>query len=233
MRKVPRIAMLRTAMLVLAVSLSGCAVHKQPAPSMPATSAPRPVAEQPHTAGSLWTNRQGSLFVDLKARQIGDIVTVAIYEEASASKEAQTSTGRSSNMSAGIGGFFGLEGKLAGLNKYIDPSELVSADYENDFSGTGSTSRKEDLVATLTTRVVEVFANGNLRIEGGKTVRVNNENQIIMLSGIVRSEDISPQNVVSSRYILDANIAYTGKGVLSDKQRPGWMTRILDNVWPF
>jgi flagellar L-ring protein precursor FlgH len=219
--------------LLLALILSGCAAHKQQAPAMPATSVPRPVAEQPQTSGSLWTNRQGSLFVDLKARQVGDIVTVAIYEEASASKQAQTSTGRSSNMSAGIGGFFGLEGKLAGLNKHIDPTELISADYENDFSGTGSTSRKEDLVATLTTRVVEVFPNGTLRIEGGKTVRVNNEDQIIMLSGIVRSEDISAQNVVSSRYILDANIAYTGKGVLSDKQRPGWMTRILDHVWPF
>jgi flagellar L-ring protein precursor FlgH len=81
--------------------------------------------------------------------------------------------------------------------------------------------------------VVEVFPNGNLRIEGGKTITVNREEQIIVLTGIVRPNDISSQNIINSKYVLDAKIAYTGKGVISDKQGPGWMTRILDNVWPF
>jgi flagellar L-ring protein precursor FlgH len=136
-------------------------------------------------------------------------------------------------MDAGIDNFFGLETQLAKLNRSIDPSKLVGTNYENDFSGSGTTTRKEDLVATLTTRVVEVFPNGNLRIEGGKTVTVNNEDQIIVLTGIVRPNDISPQNIVNSKNVLDAKIAYTGKGVISDKQKPGWMVRILDNVWPF
>jgi flagellar L-ring protein precursor FlgH len=187
----------------------------------------------PTTAGSLWTESQGGLFYDHKARNVGDIVTVAIYEQASASKEASTATGRDSSASADITKFFGLETNLTNLNSAIDPTNLIDVGYTNNFSGTGKTSRKEDLIATLTTRVVEVFPNGNLRIAGGKTVTVNNEDQIIRLAGIIRQEDISPTNVVDSQYILDANIEYTGNGVISDKQKPGWMVRILDNVWPF
>jgi flagellar L-ring protein precursor FlgH len=214
--------------------LAGCSSHPYPtAVQLPSDLAAPIVVEVPQSAGSLWTESRGSLFSDIKARHVGDILTVAIYEQASASREATTSTGRSSNASAGIDSFFGLESNLAKLNSSIDPSKLVSTDYTNSFKGSGSTSRKEDLVATLTTRVIEVFPNGNLRIEGGKTVTVNNEDQIIVLSGIVRPNDISPQNLVNSKYILDSRITYTGKGVISDKQKPGWMVRILDNVWPF
>jgi flagellar L-ring protein FlgH len=186
--------------------------------------------ERPATAGSLWTENRGSLFRDTKARQIGDLVTVAIYEQASASKQAATSSARNSSNAAGVTNFFGLESNLSGA---IDPTKLVNTSYSNSFDGSGSTSRKEDLVATLTAQIVEELPNGTFRIEGGKTVTVNNEDQIIVLSGIVRPTDISAHNVVNSRHILDANISYRGKGVISDKQHPGWMTRILDHVWPF
>jgi flagellar L-ring protein precursor FlgH len=215
--------------------LAGCSANRSQMPTtrLPSDSAPPVTVETPQTPGSLWTESRGSLFGDIKARQVGDILTVAIYEQASASREATTSTGRSSTANAGIDNFFGVEADLANLHRALDPTKLVGASYENDFKGSGSTSRKEDLVATLTTRVVEVYPNGNLRIEGGKTVTVNNEDQIIVLTGIVRPNDISPRNVVNSKYVLDAKIAYTGKGVISDKQKPGWMVRILDNIWPF
>ncbi|MEZ4598776.1 MAG: flagellar basal body L-ring protein FlgH [Syntrophotaleaceae bacterium] len=217
------------------ISLTACAPTLPPmtGPQLPSDNAPPIVVETPQSPGSLWTTSRGSLFGDVKATQVGDILTVAIFEKASASREATTSTGRSSSMDAGIDNFFGLENNLAKLSSSIDPSKLVGTSYENDFNGSGSTSRREDLVATLTTRVVEVYPNGNLRIEGGKTVTVNNEDQIIVLTGIVRPNDISPQNIVNSKNVLDAKIAYTGKGVISDKQKPGWMVRILDNVWPF
>lgn len=191
------------------------------------------VAERPATAGSLWTVNQGSFFTDVKARNVGDIVTVAIFERASASQEASTSTGRSSTASADLSRLFGLEKSIGSINSAIDPTALLSAGYNNQFKGSGSTVRKEDLVATLTTRVTDVFPNGTMRIEGSKMVMVNREKQIITLAGIVRQADITPQNIVDSKYILDARIGYTGKGVLSDKQGQGWLVRILDNVWPF
>ena len=137
-------------------------------------------------------------------------------------------------MDAGITDLFGLEkyiGKLG--NNQIDAGSLVSASASNDFTGSGSTSRAEDLVASLTTQIVQIYPNGNLRIAGNKTITVNNEMQIVELSGIVRETDISPGNVVDSKNILNARISYSGQGVLSDKQKPGWLVRSLDAVWPF
>ncbi len=231
MRQFPALSLLLL-IVFLAAFLGGCAGRRAPVvDEAEFTPSPPPMSQPPApaTPGSLWTERQGSLFFDNKARDIGDIVTVAITESASASKQASTATGRDSSVSASISKFFGLEKSMSG----IDPLSLVDTSYSNDFQGSGTTSRKENLVATLSTRVVEVLPNGNLRIAGKKTVAVNRENQVIVLTGIVRSSDISPQNVVDSRYVLDAKIAYTGNGVISDKQSPGWLTRILDNVWPF
>lgn len=219
----------------LLLLLAGCAASSGNKEMLPDVGSEVPVAvvATPATPGSLWSEGQGSLFVDVKARSIDDIVTVAIFERASASKEAKTSTGRDSSMSADLSRLFGLERNIGNINKAIDPTALLSVGYNSDFAGSGSTSRKEDLVATLTTRVVAVLPNGNMRIAGNKTVRVNNESQIIRLSGIVRPADISPRNVVDSQHILDAQIVYTGKGVISDKQGQGWLVRILDNIWPF
>ena len=219
---------------VLSLFLGGCAAQRGAAMARP-PAPPPPMAppETPNTAGSLWTSRQGSLFGDIKASQVGDIVTVAIFEAASASKQASTATDRESNMSADLSTLFGLEKNISNINSTIDPSALVNTGFKNEFKGSGSTSRKENLVATLTSRVVTVYPNGNLGIEGSKSVTVNNEEQLIHLSGIVRPADISPQNIVDSKFVLDAQITYTGKGVISDKQSQGWLVRILDTVWPF
>jgi len=223
--------------LLALLALCGCASNKaqMDAANDAAMAPPRavPAPPGPQTPGSLWTERQGGLFSDNKGGHVGDIVTVAIFERASASQEATTSTGRQSSAGAGIANLFGLEKNIATINGAIDPGALLEAEYTSDFSGSGKTSRKEDLVATLSTQVVEVLPNGNLRIHGNKTVTVNNEDQIVTLTGVVRPADISSGNIVNSKNILDARISYTGKGVISDKQKQGWLVRILDNVWPF
>lgn len=199
-------------------------------PIVPVVTEPSP----PQTAGSLWTESRGGMFVDMKGKTVGDIITVVIVESASASKEATTETDRTSSMSAGISNIFGLEKYIGELgNSSIDPAALVNATATNDFSGGGKTERSENLVATLTTQIVEVLPNENLKIEGNKTVTVNNEMQIVKLTGIVRSADVSPQNIVDSKNILNARIAYIGEGVISDKQQQGWLVRALDQVWPF
>ncbi len=211
--------------------LAGCAVNEaqvaQPLPTI--QHAPQPVA----APGSIWNNSSDGIFADFKAHRPGDILTVTISEQASASKEATTSTGRDSTASAGLSNIFGLEKYLSRASSAIDPSKLVSTDYSNDFKGTGTTTRKEDLVATLTAQVLEVMPNGNLKIAGSKTVTVNREDQLINLTGEVRPADISAGNIIDSKFILDARIAYTGKGVISDKQGQGWLVRALDTVWPF
>lgn len=222
-------------LLGLCSLLSSCA-----APQQPLMTIQEPLEEihdaQPVTreAGSLWQEGERSMFSDRKARDVGDIVTVLISESASASKQASTSTDRTSSVSASVPNLFGLENSkvFTGQNP-IDLSSLVSADFSNGFDGTGSTSRKEALTASLTTQVVGRYANGQLKIRGGKEVMVNNEVQIIYLTGIIRPVDITAANTVSSTKILNARISYTGKGAISDKQSPGWAARVLDNVWPF
>ena len=186
-------------------------------------------------AGSLWQASNGSMFSDRKAHNIGDIVTVIISEQASASKTATTSTSRDSTISGAITNFFGLENDKiwASAHDPVDISNLVNATSKNSFSGNGSTSRDEKLEAYLTTQVVGIYPNGQLKIRGGKEVMVNNEIQIIYLTGIIRPVDITAANTVGSSKILNARISYTGKGAISDKQEPGWAMRMLDNVWPF
>jgi len=220
---------------LLVILLTSCAPKQQPIIAI------QEPLEEIHNAepiaredGSLWQRGNRSMFSDRKARDVGDIVTVLISETASASKQASTSTDRSTNMSAGIPNFFGLENDdiWSGTNP-VDLSNLVSANFSNDFEGSGSTSRKEALSASLTTQVVGRYPNGQLKIRGGKEVMVNNEVQIIYLTGIIRPVDITAANTVSSAKILNARISYTGKGSISDKQKPGWAMRVLDNVWPF
>jgi len=217
------------------MALTACVapVHVAEQEMKPAIEEPIIVAPKPTTPGSLWTTGRGSLFVDNRAGQVGDILTVVISEQAEASKEASTATARSTTASADLTSLFGLETNIANINKSIDPAKLISAGYTNDFSGSGSTSRKEDLVATLTTRVIEVLPNGTLRICGSKSVTVNHERQLIKLTGIVRQQDITVGNLIDSKYILDADIVYSGKGVIDDKQKPGWLLRLLDTVSPF
>jgi flagellar L-ring protein precursor FlgH len=224
--------------LILVLAGAGCA-SKQADRAMEQPTAPQQderVATQDScsaTQGSLWSGGSQGLAQDTIAGDVGDIVTVAIYEEASASKEAETATERSSSVSAGVSNFFGLQSDLLNINKNLRPEQLVQAESANDFQGTGETMREETLTATITTQIVDVQPNGNFLIRGSKRVQVNHEEQIIHLSGKIRPEDIDANNMVNSKFILDANIDYTGQGVLSDKQKPGWLVRIMDHVWPF
>jgi len=176
------------------------------------------------------------LFPDLRARHVGDIVTVNIVEVAKASKLATTKTSRQSELDYGIPQFFGYQEyvkKKAKESAYFDPNHLITAFTKNDFDGSGATARDETMTASMSARVMEVLPNGNLVIRGSRQVRVNLEDQVIVLSGIIRPEDISTNNTILSSYVADAKIEYYGSGVVSEKQRPGWMARLLDYVWPF
>ena len=205
---------------------------------------PEIVSKVPYE-GSLW--REDGLFSDMfkdaKARKVGDIVTIRILETSSATNQANTKTGRTSSLEAGIDTLFGLEDwyqdkvldsysdKFPKINPFGNPS--VKGSMKSDFDGSGATTRSGKLSAFLTARITEVLPNGNFRIVGTREVMVNNENQLIILSGVIRSRDISPDNIVESTFISDAKIAYSGTGIIDDRQRPGWLANLLNTIWPF
>jgi flagellar L-ring protein precursor FlgH len=193
----------------------------------------KPYEREKQKNGSLWSEDSSSIFVDHKARLVGDVVTVTIAESSSATKEATTTTSKSSSILAGIPNFFGLEKKNFVTDWDLDLTQLINANMTNSSSGDGKTVRKGDLTASLTAQVIKKYPNGNFMIRGGKEVLVNEETQIIYLTGIIRPVDITAANTVDSSKILNARISYTGKGVVSDKQRVGWLTRIFDTIWPF
>lgn len=190
-----------------------------------------PAPRTSYSGGSLWQESSAGLTDDFKARKRGDVVTIVVAETASASKEANTKTGRGTSISAGIPNFMGVE--ATAIAKYLELNNMVSASTDSKYDGSGSTSRKDILNATITAQVTDVLPNGNLRIEGQRSVRVNNEEQIIILEGIVRPRDISQDNMVSSAMIADARITYSGNGVVNDRQQPGWLLNFIDKVWPF
>lgn len=187
----------------------------------------------PRSDGSLFVgeSRRSLLFVDRKAHLVQDVVTIRIVEAASASGEATTATDRNSSISGSLEAIFGLEKTLQ--NNGLNPAAVAKGGLGNSFDGSGATSRKNSLQATITAVVREVFPNGNLYIEGKKEVIINNERQYIIISGVIRPEDIGPDNSIRSDLIADARIEYSGRGIMAEKQRPGWLGRVLDVVWPF
>jgi len=196
--------------------------------------------------GSIWPgeNAKNSLFTDNKARHVDDIITIVIDESSSGSNSANTTTGRDTSTLAGISALLGVDRQIARSNSDLTdgadihtagllPSIKIGGSSKNSLTGKGNTSRDGKLEAKITARVVKILPNGNLSIEGRRWLTVNAEDQYIVVSGIIRPEDITSSNVISSQYIADAKIVYTGKGVINDKMRPGWLTRVVDWAWPF
>lgn len=164
-----------------------------------------------------------TLYSDHRAHSVGDVVTIEIVEVATASNEASTELKKehdsSLNLSAGTGALDFIP--MAGYN----------TSNSNDYSGEGKTSRKGNLKAKITAVIKEILPNGNLLIEGSRIVEINGEKQITVLTGIIRSADITPLNTVYSYNIADAQITFKGSGAVQTGQRPGLFAKIVN--WIF
>ena len=183
--------------------------------------------------GSLYNDRAVNLYQDNRAHQVGDILVVNIVETSSGKKTAKTKTERESTVSGDLTYLFRFANWMHLKDPNIPGANTIGANLTNDFEGKGETSRNSTVTATLSARVVDKTIDGNLVIRGYREITVNNETQHIILSGIVRPQDISPDNSIRSTHIADARIEYGGVGVVAEKQQPGWFARALDVVWPF
>lgn len=224
---------------VLAVAVSGCgmtrATERPPAPI--AIVQPSPPESLTPKKGSIWqTTDRNTLFLDNKARNVGDIITVKVQESSSAIHDANTKQDRTNSNGVTANGTVANTGDLnvsKFLNNAIGAGTLVNSltgGSTGQFEGKGNTNRKSQLTATISCVVTQVLANGNLRIEGRRDITVNHENQFILLSGVIRPEDISADNAVSSAQIADARIDYSGDGDIDDQQRPSWFGRMLSTI---
>ncbi len=184
-----------------------------------------PEASAPGSPGSLWPGRAPTLlFADARALRENDLVVIKIEEVADATHGANTELSRNSalaaNAAASVKGASKLDFKLSG-------------GIDTGLQSKGSTSRTEQLVATVPAVVRQVLPNGNLFVEGHRVVLVNAEEQHFYISGVVRPIDIEPDNSVRSSKVADAEIEFTGRGIINDNQRQGVLSKYLGWVWPF
>ena len=189
----------------------------------------------PGVSASLWRDSSGTpdFFRDTRAWQPMDLITVLISENAKGTKEADTEVKSDSTIELALENLLGYEDSITDSNKDIDLGNVVKAASKNEFKGEGETTRKGTLKGTLSAMVVEVLPSGILRIEGTKIISVNNEEQIMLLSGLVRSRDISAENQIESARVANMRIDYYGSGQVGSAQREGWLGHILRKVWPF
>ena len=171
----------------------------------------------PVAAESLWpADAPKSLYADKKALKVGDLVTVIIVESSTSSSSASTNAKKESGLEAG-----------PGVGPLLEKIPAFSYKGGDEIKASGSTTRSSKLVARMTAKVVKVDANGNLEIEGVKSVQTNRENEEIKLTGTVRPQDIAPDNTVLSTSIAGARITHTGSGPVSTRQREGIISRIF------
>jgi flagellar L-ring protein precursor FlgH len=185
---------------------------------------------------SLWPDEaQGAfLFTDHRAFQAMDVLTITINDNTKGSKKAETETSNEFDLLAGITEFFGIEtSKWAANNTSLDPTQLINASTKVEFEGTGETEREGRLSGQISAVIMEVFPNGLLRVEGTKIVSINAEEEVMVISGLIRPRDISASNQVDSNRIANMRIDLYGRGIVGDEQTPGWGAKIFKFIWPF
>ncbi|MDR1036777.1 MAG: flagellar basal body L-ring protein FlgH [Deltaproteobacteria bacterium] len=227
--------------LIAAVALSACG----PKLSQPSTLSNQEAALQNppvetyappaiKSEGSLFSeDTRPDFFADMKAMRVGDIITVNIVETSRASKQAATALNRNGRVNADFNTFLGLEEPDPPTKKGFNLMRGIDSGMSTQFTGTGTTSRNEQITAKVSARIVQVLPNRNLVVRGAQEILVNNEKQYITVQGVVRPADIATDNTVLSTYLADSRIEYTGKGDLTSKQREGWLTRAIGAIWPF
>ena len=183
---------------------------------------------------SLWQD-EGTrpMFADKRAGSIGDLLTVLVQENNSASKDKNTKTSKTSSMDAAVATFLYSSAAAGGFLTKNGQMPAIKYDYKNDFAGGGSINNTETIVARIGVRVVDVLPNRNLVIEGTRETAFSGEQQTIVLRGVVRPDDITSANSILSQNIADATIKFVSKGALTDSQRKGWFNKIWDKISPF
>jgi flagellar L-ring protein precursor FlgH len=181
----------------------------------------------PRTDGAIYqAGQQMELFADLKARRVGDVLTIRLAESTNASKSAATKTAKTTAVNNTGPTIFGKTVTAAGV-----PILTTTMNGADSFDGEGSSTQGNSLAGSLTVTVMDVQANGNLVIQGEKTLKLNQGDEFVRVSGVVRPADIRTDNTVTSDKVADAHISYSGKGVIDSSNRVGWLARFFNSAY--
>ena len=194
---------------------------------------PTPQA-RPASANAIWRTGSRTFFGDQRARNVGDILTVAIDIRDRAQTQNSTPRTRANEINSGVSNFFGLEAEAAdAIGGAFDPSALVGFGGGSTSAGSGSVSRSENINVTVAAVVTAVMPNGNMVIQGRQEVRTNREVRELTVAGIVRPEDISSANVIRHDQIAEARISYGGRGDISRIQGAPAAQALVERFNPF
>lgn len=213
-----------------AMFMSGCATNKKPLPDDPAY-APTIAANMPvphRTEGALYQDAYGlSLFGDRKAHFVGDVITVTLSERTVSRKSSGVNTNKNSGVDFNAG-------PLLGVNPTIKGNELTTTlEQSRTFNGGADADQSNSLQGNITVTVAEILPNGNLVVRGEKWITLNRGDEFIRISGIVRPDDIEPNNTVVSTRLANAKISYSGTGDLANSSSMGWLSRFFNSdLWP-
>ena len=248
--------LLRTSLICLALA---CAHGEKPSPLSELVPEPpvpivppTPMPDEYRSAeGSLWRGEESRRFLafEARAKRVGDLVTVLIEESARAQNQASTKLERESDIEATVDSEIALQtiisrpilnllNALGFTDQRSDESptgelSVVEATTTTEYEGDGRATRQASFTTKVACIVTDVTSTGLLKVEGVRNLKINEETQVIRLSGYVRPEDVQIDNTIPSALIASADIEYTGVGVISEEQRPPWMLRVLQWVLPF
>lgn len=219
---------------VVALMMTGCAYMPRKALVDEGTSAQPAPPNLTSTNGSIFQTAQPMnygyqpLFEDRRPRNVGDILTITLQEDVSASKSSSANANRDSSAASTI---TTVPSALSGLlgNGKVD----VDASGSHDFEGSGGASAQNTFEGTITVTVKEVLSNGNLKVVGEKQIAINQGTEFIRFSGVVNPRTIDGDNAVVSTQVADARIEYIGNGYINEAQTMGWLQRFFLNISPF
>jgi flagellar L-ring protein precursor FlgH len=217
---------------ILGGLIGGCSTYTEQVVSQSFQPAEAPVilAKSTKMNGAIFQPGRSGLFAtDQRARRIGDILTVSFNETYAATK-AQTASSSKTD-SFGVTLPTALPNMLTG-GFDEDPAGL-NAGTTRSFAGAGNAVQSNSFSGLLSVTVIRVFDNGNMEVQGQKELTLNNGNEYVRVRGVVRPEDISANNIVSSDRLADAQIRYTGSGHLADASQPGWLSQLMRTISPF
>lgn len=225
------------AAVILTQALGGCSTYVSQLEGQafePVDPAVNLASEQPANGAIFRAGQSGLFATDQRARRVGDILTVT-FNEIFAATKAQTAASSKADAFAvtlptGLPNI--LTGGFATDDSGVNGGGLT-AGTNRTFAGSGNAAQSNSFTGSLAVTVTRVFPNGNMEVAGQKEITLNNGNEYVRVKGIVRPEDISATNIVSSTRLADAQIRYTGSGHLADASKPGWLSQLMRAISPF